>query len=97
VSEPIDVDAAAMDVTAALAGRPPCPGRFTWRGTTYEVVELLGDWKKVSAEGGHAQGDHYVRAHCFRVRTSPAAVCVLYCLRHARRKKPIWFLYTIRG
>jgi hypothetical protein len=97
VSEPIAVDASTMDAAPALAGRPACPGRFTWRGATYEVVRVLGEWKKVAAEGGRAQGDHYVRAHYFRVSTNPPAECVLYCLRHARRKQPVWFLYTIRS
>ena len=39
-----------VEVTAAAAGADPhTPVRFTWRGSTYRVLSVLGHWREDAA------------------------------------------------
>jgi len=44
---------------------PPCPSAFTWRGSTYKVVELLEEWNDFRRRGrmkNNMRPEHAARA-----------------------------------
>lgn len=43
--------AVALDREPLLSKKPHCPDRFIWRGGTYEVVELLSEWRDFQRRG----------------------------------------------
>ncbi len=47
-SEPID---ALFDAPPLLEKRPGCPDGFSWRGTTYRVVQMLREWHDYMPRG----------------------------------------------
>ena len=76
---------------------PALPRQFSWRGTEYRVVGLLGKWK---SDGPCRSGspERYLRRHWYRVLTAPPAVMTLYFDRQPRlpkRPKARWWLYTV--
>lgn len=95
VSEPIAPEAGSFDPAGIARGEPGLPKRFTWRGTAYEVQEVLTVWKSSTPEGGG--GEMYLRRHWWEVRTACGAVMKLYCERQPKRSDPKtrWFLYTV--
>lgn len=46
ISEAIKPVAGTSDTAGMVAGEPGIPGRFTWRGTDYEVDSILEKWKE---------------------------------------------------
>ena len=81
---------------AMARGEPGLPERFTWRGATYRVAGVIGQWK-TSGPCTSGSDERYLRRHWYRIVTAPAATMVVYCERQARsrrRAKSRWFLYT---
>ena len=76
--------------TAALNG-DRSPHRFRWRGTQYEVAEILSNERELEtcAEGD----DRYVRRHVVWVETTTGERMALSGSRGTRARAPRW---TIR-
>ena len=98
VSEQITPTEGRFDAGAMARGEPGLPAGFTWRGTSYEIVARLEQWKDTSAEGGRPGGEVYLRRHYYRIRMSDGAVWTVYFTRQAPKSGPAqarWFLYTV--
>ncbi len=96
ISEPIQPAAGTFDPRAMACGEPGLPTHFTWRGATYEIVDLLEEWKTSDREGG--SGELYLRRHWYKLRTDPDAIMTIYCQRQASSRasaKKRWWLYTV--
>lgn len=96
VSETITPQQGTFDTQAMARGEPGLPRGFGWRGTVYEVVEKLGQWKHSSREGSRAQGELYLRRHYYKLRMSDGMVWTVYFIRQPARSgsaKRRWFLY----
>jgi hypothetical protein len=48
IHEPISVE---WDRPPDRLKDPPAPDRFTWRGETFDVVEILSEWRDYSRRG----------------------------------------------
>lgn len=98
VSEPLVPLAGTFDAAAMATGLPGLPRGFVWRDQTCEITAVLESWKESSREGGHAQGELYLRRHYWRLKMHDGATWVVYCLRQtkygaaARRR---WFLLQV--
>ena len=105
ISEPIEV---TFETPPALEKTPSCPDAFTWRGATYDIVELLTESHSFERRGRWARNmrpDHLATASSrgswgvgrfsFRVRTSDGRRFELYYDRAptGRRRKGGWYLY----
>ncbi len=98
VSEPLRPHPGTFDTTRMGRGEPGLPSGFTWRGDSFEIAEELSAWKESSREGARAQGDLYLRRHCFKLRMSDGSTWSIYFERQSPRSgnpKQRWFLYTI--
>ena len=82
---------AQFDEPPLYAKRPGCPNRFVWRGTVYEIVELLSEWQDYERRGrmahnmrpAHAaaaasRGSWGVGRSYFRVRVATGQIFDLY-------------------
>jgi hypothetical protein len=98
ISEPILPDPGSFDTTGMGSGLPGLPGGFTWRRQSLSVAERLDSWKESSREGGTADGELYLRRHCFKLLMSDGSTWTVYFTRQASRggnRKTRWFLYSI--
>jgi hypothetical protein len=105
IMEAIEV---AFDQPPLLEKKPGCPVRFTWRETTYQVVEVLNEWQDFTRRGrmsrnmrpAHAaaaatRGSWGVGQFTFRVRTDTGQVfdiCYDRAPRDAGDRKGGWFI-----
>jgi len=97
VGERLKPDAATFNTFALVGGVPQMPKRFTWRGETFEVAEVLDGWKELgpAKEGGARQ---YLRKHWFHIRTTTGEEMKIYFERTARStkmRKTRWWLYSL--
>ncbi|HDQ73223.1 MAG TPA: hypothetical protein ENN19_14190 [Chloroflexi bacterium] len=106
IGQPVTV---AFDRPPAYEKKPGCPDRFDWRGETYHVHELLGEWHNYERRGRMANNmrpSHAVRAsrtgswgvgrYYFRVRTDTGRIFELYYDRASTSvddRKGAWCLY----
>ena len=98
ISEPITPKAGTFDTSRMGRGEPGLPSGFTWRGDSFEITEELSAWKEPSREGARAQGDLYLRRHCYKLRMSDGSTWTIYFERQTPRSgnpKQRWFLYTV--
>ena len=97
ISEPIEPVRGTTEPTRMAIGEPALPGKFTWRGDQYTVVEVLLKWKQTGpAKGGHEST--YLRKHWYRVTTDRGIEMTIYFQRQpsSRAKaKERWHLYSI--
>jgi hypothetical protein len=105
ISEPIEVQ---FDQLPALEKKPGCPQAFTWRGTTFKIVEMLSEWhdyrrrgrmarnmQPTHAEVASGRGSWGVGQDYFRIRTDQGQFFDLYYDRAPKdvdRRKGSWFL-----
>lgn len=105
-TEPIDVNFVESPL---LEKKPGCPQKFTWRGTTFDIVEILSEWHEYKRRGrmarnmtpGHAafaerRGSWGVGQDYYRVRTSDGRIFDIYYDRAPKdvnHRKGGWFLY----
>lgn len=97
VSEPITPIMESMDTARMARGGPGLPMRFVWRGTEYEVAQVLETWRELSPCHSGAD-ERYVRKHWFKVVTSDNDTMRIYCERQPRtrqQRKKRWWLYSI--
>jgi hypothetical protein len=101
VGERIEPVPGTGDAAQASRGSPGLPQRFTWRGTTYKVAEVLKTWRVTGPMKGSSrgEGEQYVRKHWFLVRTASGEEMTLYFERQARsgrQRKKRWWLFTVK-
>jgi hypothetical protein len=94
VLEPVEPEPGSFDARAMARGEPGVPRRFKWRGTTYEVAEVLGTERETSNYSGNVH-DTYARRHAVRVRTASGEVMVLAGSRGTGGGAPRWVLRQI--
>ena len=106
IDEPIGV---TFDQPPVFEKRPPCPDRFVWRDKSFQVVELLSEWRDYGRRGRmaanmrpeHAElaaerGSWGVGRFYFRVRTEAGLIFDLYYDRAPKgsaNRKGAWFLF----
>lgn len=98
VSEPVIPLKGTSNAAAMARGEPGLPEAFDWRERTYKVVEVLERWKQSSREGGHAQGELYLRRHYYKLRMDDGTTWTVYLVRQTPKSgspKRRWFLYSI--
>lgn len=110
IAEQIEV---AFDQPPALEKKPGPPARFTWRGHTFQVVELLSEWVDYERRGRmrrnmqpqHAavasqRGSWGVGLFYFRVRTDDGRFFDIYYDRAPKdtdNRKGAWFVFQELG
>ena len=106
ISEPISV---AWNEPPLLEKTPRCPDRFTWGEDTFEISELLREWKDTERRGRMSQNmrpEHLVRARLkgswgvgrffYRVAVSDGRVFDIYYDRAPQgsdHRKGVWMLF----
>jgi hypothetical protein len=106
IGEPIE---AVFGEPPVWSKSPGCPDGFVWRGKTYRIVELLGEWCDFTRRGKMARnmreshlaaavahGSLGVGRFTFRVRTDKGRIFELYYDRAPRSvddRKGAWTLY----
>ena len=98
ISEAITPNSGTFDTVRMARGEPGLPTGFAWRGQSLEVGEVIQAWKESSHEGGHAQGELYLRRHYYQIRMSDDSTWTVYFIRQTPKSgnpKNRWFLYTI--
>lgn len=107
IGEPIE---AGFDQPPALEKKPECPNSFVWRGETFSVVEMLGEWRDYTRRGRFARnmmpqhaavashrGSWGVGKFYFRVRVESGRIFELYYDRAPKdsdQRKGAWFLVS---
>lgn len=97
ISEPLKPRAGTFDTTRMGKGEPGLPTAFTWRGHEYEIRGIESTWKESTREGS-AQGDLYLRRHCYKLLMSDGSIWSVYFTRQTPKSgspKARWFLYSI--
>lgn len=97
VSEPLVPDRATFDTARMAAGEPGLPQRFSWRGHTVEVVEVIRNWKQTGA-CRNGSSEQYVRKHWYEIRTTDGRLMTIYFERSFRSKPSQanrWWLLSI--
>lgn len=100
ISERIVPDPESFDTAAPALGEPAVPRRFSWRGKTYEVRDVLARWREADADRTHGSGALYARKHWFHVRVDDGSEMKVYFERQpgsGRNAKARWWLYTLRA
>jgi Family of unknown function (DUF6504) len=76
------------------------PRKFRWRKREFTVTEVLETGKNYG-DCAHGSGEHYVRRHNYRVRTSDDTVLRLYFQRSFGRgkiqSKSRWWIHSIES
>jgi phosphoribosylglycinamide formyltransferase-1 len=96
VGEPIVPDRATYDPSRMAAGEPGLPARFSWRGQTFRVVEVLKSWRQTGS-CRHGSPESYVRKHWYEVLTDSGATMKLYFERQPRSRSDRgkrWWLFS---
>lgn len=94
VLEPIEPEPGSFDAHAMARGEPGVPRRFAWRGTRYEVAEVLRTERETENYSGHPR-DTYARRHTFWVRTTTGEIMRIAASRAAGAAAPRWMLREI--
>jgi hypothetical protein len=91
---PVDL---SFSVSSMAMGKPGLPRKFSWKGRSFSVIEVLEEWKETGA-CRHGSGERYVRKHWFRVRTTDDLEMRIYFERQGRSSGGSrWRLYSIRS
>ena len=96
VLEPIVPEPGTFSSQTMSRGEPGVPARFTWRGTTYVVVEVLDSRRELGRCYAGAN-ETYVRRHVSRVRVESGEVMTLSAARGSSRGPNRWMLRNILG
>lgn len=88
IGEPIEV---AYDTPLVILKKPRCPDRFTWGDISFEIVELVSEWRDYGRRGRMAsnmrpenarkaakRGSWGVGRYYFHVRTDKEREFVFY-------------------
>jgi hypothetical protein len=97
VGEAIVPEDLSFSVSPMATGQPGLPRKFSWKGRSYSVGEVLEEWKECG-NCRHGSGERYVRKHWFRVRTTGDLEMKIYFERQGRSSGGSrWRLYSIRN
>jgi hypothetical protein len=77
IEEPIDVQ---YDIPPIMEKRPGCPDEFSWRGSTYRIVDLLSEWHDYQRRGRMARNMRTEHAATARKRGSWGVGKDYYCV-----------------
>ncbi len=95
VGEGITPEDTSFSVSPMAEGKPGLPQKFSWRGKTFSVLEVLEEWKE-AGNCHHGSGERYVRKHWFRVRTTDDLEMKIYFERQKRSSGGSrWRLYSL--
>jgi phosphoribosylglycinamide formyltransferase-1 len=86
ISEPIIPVESSFDTSGMTRGEPGLPQKFRWRKKEYVVAEVL-ERAKEHGDCRHGSGEHYLRRHNYRIRTTDGTVMNLYFQRSTYRAK----------
>lgn len=95
VGAPVEPEPGSFDAASMARGQPGLPRRFAWDGRTWEVDEVIAQWK-TTGDCTHGSGEQYVRRHWFDIRTTDGTRMTLYADRRPRKGKPArqrWWLF----
>ncbi len=98
VSEPIHPHEGSFDALEMGRGLPGLPTGFSWRDAQFQIAGVMRAWKDSSREGAGAQGELYLRRHCYRLQMSDGTVWTVYFVRQTPKSgnpRTRWFLYSI--
>lgn len=106
IAEPITV---SFNTPLAMSKKPTCPDRFTWGRDTFEIAEMLAEWRDYGRRGRMARnmqpqhaaiaeqrGSWGVGRFYFKVRTTDGRVFELYYDRapkDADNRQGNWYLF----
>jgi hypothetical protein len=97
VGEAIVPEDSSFSVAAMASGQPGLPRKFSWQSRSYEVLEILAEWK-TTGDCRHGSGERYVRKHWFRVRATDDLEMKIYFERQARSSGGSrWRLFSLRN
>ncbi len=97
ISEPI-TPLGGFDAHAMSKGEPGLPAGFKWRSERFEVIERKKSWKQSEREKGRADGEMYLRRHCYLLQMSDGNEWTVYFTRQPARggsPKRRWYLYSM--
>lgn len=110
ISETVE---AIFEKPPLLEKRPGCPDGFLWRGETFEITELISEWRDFTRRGRMAhnmrpanlrktvrRGSVGVGRFYFRVRVADGRIFDLYYDRavlSADQRKGFWTLHQEMG
>ena len=94
VLEPIVPEPGTFSAQTMSRGEPGVPARFTWRGTTYVVVEVL-DSQRALGRCYAGANETYVRRHITRVRVESGEIMTLSAARGSSRGPDRWMLRSV--
>ncbi len=96
ISEAIIPIVQTSDTSRMAAGEPGLPGKFLWRGETYEIAAVLSSWRE-TGKCHHGSPERYVRKHWYEVSMTSDITMKIYFERQPRRGKkgPRWWLFSI--
>jgi phosphoribosylglycinamide formyltransferase-1 len=95
VGDGITPEDASFSVSQMAMGTPGLPQKFSWKGKTYSILEVLEEWKE-AGDCRHGSGERYVRKHWFRVRTNEDLEMKIYFERQTRSSGGSrWRLYSL--
>ena len=97
MGEGIKPETSSFSTDSMANGKPGLPRSFLWKGQSYPVLEILEEWKE-AGNCSHGSGEHYVRKHWFRIRTTANLEMRIYFERQKRSSGGSrWRLYSIRS
>lgn len=97
VGEAIHPEDMSFSLSPMAMGKPGLPRKFSWKGRSFSVLEVLEEWKE-AGDCRHGSGERYVRKHWFRVRTTGALEMRIYFERQRRSSGGSrWRLYSMRN
>ncbi len=95
VGEGITPEDASFSTSAMAMGKPGLPQKFTWKGESFSILEVLEEWKE-AGDCRHGSGERYLRKHWFRVRTTSDLEMKIYFERQGRSSGGSrWRLYSV--
>ena len=95
IGESIQPEDMSFSLSPMATGKPGLPGKFTWKGRSFSVLQLLEEWKE-AGDCRHGSGERYVRKHWFRVRTTENLEMKIYFERQRRSSGGSrWRLYSL--
>ncbi|NOT02318.1 MAG: cytoplasmic protein [Phycisphaerales bacterium] len=98
VSEAIRPAGGGFDTSAMGRGEPGLPNAFVWRDRTYTIESCVARWKESQRTGGPADGQIYLRRHCYRLRMNDGTEWEVYFTRQPSSTgsaRTRWFLLSV--
>ena len=96
IGEAIHAEDMSFSLSPMTLGEPGLPARFSWKGRSFSVLQVLEKWKE-AGDCRHGSGERYVRKHWFRIRTTDNLEMKIYFERQKRSSGGSrWRLYSLR-